>query len=166
MAQFSNFSLALVPSDLFWGWNLRLGVHCYLAEERQLGIYHWMRRFPFPCEFSVSLSSLHWRAGRGESVGWCQKWYRHIIVMLRSGCLPLCTEETCVVSKRPCSSHHVSIAGSISTGRKKKWKVGLFNSFKLPKMCVSSPRGHNLSRICKVLPTNSSNFFAYYLKPT
>lgn len=165
MGQFSSPFLPWVPSDLLWGWNLRW-VLCCLVEERQLGVYHWVRIFPFPCEFSVPLSPLQWSRSRGESTGWCQQWYKHIIVMVRSGCLPFCTEETSVVSKRPCSSHCVSIAGSISTGRKKTWIVGLFNSFKLPLMCVSSRGGQNHSRICKIVPMNSSDFFAYYLKPT
>ena len=139
--QFSSPFLPQVPSDLLWGWNLRLGVLRCLVEERQFGIYHWVRIFPFPCEFSVCLSLLQWRGGSSGSAGWCQQWYKHIIVMVGSGCLPFCTEETSVVSKRPCSSHCVSIAGSISTGRKKTWTVGLFNSFKLPRMCVSSHGG-------------------------
>lgn len=138
--QFSSPFLPRVPSDLLWGWNLRLGVLRCLVEERQLGVYHWVRIFPLPCEFSVCLPPLQWRGGRGESAGRCQQWYKHIIVMVRSGCLPFCTEETSVVSKRPCSLHCVSIAGSISTGRKKTWKVGLFNSFKLPRMCVPAMR--------------------------
>lgn len=162
MAQFSTPS-PQVPPYLFWGWNLRLGVHCYLARERQLGIYSWRRICPSPCEFSVSLSPLQWRGGRGESAGRCQQWYRHIIVVVRSGCLPSCTEETCVVSRRPCSSHCVSIAGSISTGRKKSEKRVYLTALSCLKCVFVALGDKNHSRIHKIVPMNSSDFLVHII---
>lgn len=59
--------------------------------------------------------------------------------------------------------HIVSVAGSLSPGRKKSDKVCLLNSLKLPKMCVSSLRGQNHSRICEIVPMNSSDFFLHII---
>lgn len=127
----------------FGGWNLRLGVHCYLAEERQFGTYHWTRICPVPCEFSVSVSPLPWRGVKSESAGWCQQWCRHI-VMVRSGCLPFCIKETCVVSKRPCRPHCVLITGSRSTGRKEKVMKGVYLTVSSSLKCVCAALGHKI----------------------
>lgn len=124
----------LLPVSLWSILRLKLKIRSHLAEKSQLGSYHWSRICSFPSKFSVSVSPLQWR-GKSESAGWCQQWYRHLTVMVRSGCLPFCREEPCGQQKA-LQSTLCLCRWQPKNRKKKKDKVGWLNSFKLCLKCV------------------------------